>query len=160
MDKLWAPWRINYISTAKKQKGCLFCAAAKSSADKQNLILFRSKSVFAILNKYPYNNGHLMISPYRHIKDLKSFSRGEILDMFSTLNKMQDILKKTLNPDGFNIGINTGGSAGAGIPNHLHTHIVPRWKEDTNFMPVLFETKVISQSLDELYVRLSEKLGR
>ena len=160
MDKLWAPWRINYISTAKKQKGCLFCAAAKSSADKQNLILFRSRSVFAILNKYPYNNGHLMISPYRHIKDLKSFSRGEILDMFSTLNKMQDILKKTLNPDGFNIGINTGGSAGAGIPNHLHTHIVPRWKEDTNFMPVLFETKVISQSLDELYVRLSEKLGR
>lgn len=160
MDKLWAPWRINYISTAKKQKGCLFCAAAKSSADKQNLILFRSKSVFAILNKYPYNNGHLMISPYRHIRDLGSFTRQEILDMFSTLSKMQDILKKTLNPDGFNIGINSGGSAGAGIPNHLHTHIVPRWKEDTNFMPVLFETKIISQSLDELYVRLSEKLGR
>ena len=80
--------------------------------------------------------------------------------MFSTLSKMQGLLKKTLNPDGFNIGINSGGSAGAGIPNHLHTHIVPRWKEDTNFMPVLFETKVISQSLDELYVRLSEKLGR
>lgn len=160
MDKLWAPWRTNYISTAKKQKGCLFCAAAKSPADKQNLTLFRSKSVFAILNKYPYNNGHLMISPYRHIKDLGSFSRGEILDMFSTLNKMQDILKKALNPDGFNIGINAGCSAGAGIPNHLHMHIVPRWKEDTNFMPVLFETKIISQSLDELYVRLSKKLGR
>ncbi len=160
MNKLWAPWRISYISNAKKQKGCIFCAAAKSNADKKNLVLFRSGSVFAILNKYPYNNGHLMVSPYRHIKDLKSFTRQEILDMFSTLNKMQDILRQTLKPDGFNIGINAGSSAGAGIPDHLHTHIVPRWKEDTNFMPVLFDTKIISQSLDELYVRLSNKLGR
>lgn len=160
MDKLWAPWRISYISNAKKQKGCIFCAAAKSRADKKNLVLFRSRSVFAILNKYPYNNGHLMISPYRHIKDLKSFSQEEILDMFSTLNKMQDILRQTLKPDGFNIGINAGRSAGAGIPDHLHMHIVPRWREDTNFMPVLFDTKIISQSLDELYVRLSNKLGR
>ncbi|HLD40705.1 MAG TPA: HIT domain-containing protein [Candidatus Omnitrophota bacterium] len=160
MDKLWAPWRINYISNAKKQKGCLFCRTSKSSLDRKNLIILRSRHVFVMLNKFPYNNGHLMAAPYRHIKDLKSLTQEEILDMFSTLNNIQDILKKTLNPAGFNIGINAGRSAGAGIPGHLHIHIVPRWKEDTNFMPVVFDTKIISQSLDELYDKLSKKLGR
>lgn len=160
MDKLWAPWRISYISTAKEQKGCLFCRTSKSSFDRKNLIILRSRHVFVMLNKFPYNSGHLMVSPYRHIKDLKSFTNEEILDMFSTLSKMQDILKETLNPDAFNVGINIGRGAGAGIPGHLHIHIVPRWREDTNFMPVVFNTKIISQSLNALYAKLSKKLGR
>lgn len=158
MDKLWAPWRIHYISGAKKQKGCLFCKASRKKADRRNLVVSRSKHSFSILNKFPYNNGHIMICPYRHIKDFSDFKNAEILDFFALANRMQKSLKEALNPDGFNLGINMGRAAGAGIAHHLHLHIVPRWKEDTNFMPVVFDTKVISQSLDELYEKLYQRV--
>ena len=158
MDKLWAPWRMQYISNAKKQKGCLFCRVREERNDRKNLLLFRSRHVFSILNKFPYNNGHLMIAPYRHIKDLGKLRSDEILDLFSVLNKMQGLLKELLKPGGFNIGINSGAVAGAGIPSHIHVHIVPRWKEDTNFMPVVSDTKVISQSLEQLYAQLHKKI--
>ena len=158
MDKLWAPWRIRYITIAKQQKGCLFCRVMKEKNDKGNLLLFRSTHVFVILNKFPYNNGHVMIVPYRHVKDLEKLRNEEILDLFSAMNRAQKVLKETLKPDGFNIGMNIGSTAGAGIPSHVHVHIVPRWKEDTNFMPVLFDTKIISQSLEELYGQLYKRI--
>lgn len=158
MDKLWAPWRINYISVAKKAKGCLFCRVSREASDRKNLVLLRSEHVFCILNKFPYNNGHLMLSPYRHIRNLSQLNNGEILDLFSTLNKVQSLLKKMLKPDGFNLGMNLGRVSGAGIPGHLHLHVVPRWKEDTNFMPVLFDTKVVSQSLEALYEKLHKRI--
>lgn len=158
MDKLWAPWREKYIAQSNKAKECLFCKVSKEKSDRKNLIVMRSKYAFCLLNKFPYNNGHLMLSPYRHLKDFSGLHNDETLDLFSTLNKMQSLLKEVLSPDGFNIGMNIGKVSGAGIPNHMHIHIVPRWKEDTNFMPVLFETKIISQSLEVLYDKLYERI--
>jgi ATP adenylyltransferase len=152
MDKLWAPWRINYVQ-GKKAKGCLFCAAAKS-AGKKDYFVFKTGYSFCLLNIFPYNNGHLMVAPRRHVKDLGKLKEAEILDLAKALVKAQKLLAKVLRPDGFNIGINSGSVAGAGIPGHLHIHIVPRWKGDTNFMPVLAQTKIISQSLDELHKKL------
>lgn len=156
MDRLWAPWRIRYICAAKKARGCLFCKVSRQKSDRNNLIVARSKYVFSILNKFPYNNGHIMVCPYRHIKDLGRLEEPELIDFVAAANKMQAMLKKVLRPDGFNLGVNIGRVAGAGIANHLHLHIVPRWKEDTNFMPVVFDTKVISQSLEELYEKLRQ----
>jgi len=161
MDKLWAPWRISYIKKSDKaKKGCLFCKVAKEKADKKNLVVLRCAHTFCILNKFPYNNGHLMVCPYRHIKNFGDLKNCEIVDLFATLNRVQSILKKMLKPDGFNIGANIASSAGAGIPNHLHLHVVPRWKEDTNFMPVIFNTKIISQSLQELYAQLHRRIRK
>lgn len=160
MDRLWAPWRINYISAAKRAKGCLFCRISKQArtADRKNLIVRRSEHVFCVLNKFPYNNGHLMFAPYRHIRSLSQLNNGEILDLFSTLNKIQALLREVLKPDGFNLGMNLGGASGAGIPGHLHLHVVPRWREDTNFMPALFDTKVVPQSLESLYEKLHKRI--
>lgn len=160
MDKLWAPWREEYIVQSKKKMGCLFCRVSGEKRDRKNLVIMRSKYAFGILNKFPYNNGHLMVCPYRHLKDFGNLNNDETLDLFSTLNRMQSLLKEVLSPDGFNIGINIGRVSGAGIPNHIHIHIVPRWQEDTNFMPVLFDTKIISQSLEVLYDKLYERIRR
>lgn len=153
MDRLWAPWRLGYIQS-KKEKKCIFCKSKKSKT--KNYIIIKNKYSFAILNKYPYNNGHVLVAPLRHIKDTSSLNNKEIIDIFKTLNETKNILNKVLKPDGFNIGINISGLAGAGIVEHLHIHIVPRFKGDTNFMPVIFNTKIISQSLDDLYKRLKK----
>jgi ATP adenylyltransferase len=165
MDKLWAPWRINYIKASakknggsantcggKKQKACIFCKSRTWRA--KNYIIVNNRYSFAILNKYPYNNGHILVAPRRHIKDITNLKDAEIIDIFKTLREVKIILTKVLRPNGFNIGINISAVAGAGITGHLHIHIVPRWKGDTNFMPVIYNTKIISQSLDELYKRL------
>ncbi len=152
MDKLWAPWRIKYVQ-AKRTKGCLFCSAAKSAKAKDYFI-FATGHSFCLLNIFPYNNGHLMVAPKRHVKDLDKLNPEEALDLIKALVLAKKLLVKVLRPEGFNIGINSGSVAGAGIPGHLHVHIVPRWKGDTNFMPVLGQTKIISQSLEELYKRL------
>ena len=150
MDRLWAPWRIKYVSSSTR-KGCIFCKAFKEKKDYSNLIILRSKHCFVILNIYPYNNGHVMIVPNRHIKDLEKLSKDEILDLTATMIKTKNIIKDILRPDGFNIGINIGKVAGAGVESHLHIHIVPRWNGDTNFMPIINNTKVIPQSLKDLY---------
>lgn len=147
MDKLWAPWRSKFVRM-KKKKGCIFCLKEKENADK--FIIEKSKFSFALLNIYPYNNGHVMVSPYRHIKDLKGLNDAELLDIIKLARKMQALLEKKLKPHGFNIGINTGKVAGAGYRGHVHVHIVPRWNGDTNFMPLIGNTKVIPQSLKEL----------
>lgn len=147
-EKLWAPWRINYIRNCR-QKKCIFCSGAK--APRKKFVIMKTTHSIAMLNIFPYNNGHIMVSPLRHKKGLELLSDSEILDLFCTVNKIKALLEKILKPDGFNIGINLGKSAGAGITGHLHIHIVPRWTGDTNFMPVLYNTKIISQSLDQLY---------
>jgi ATP adenylyltransferase len=159
MDKLWAPWRISYIRKSKKEKGCLLCKIVKLKfKDNQNLVVLRSKFSISILNKFPYNNGHLMICPKAHKKDFKQLSQTEILDLMNLLVKSQKLLDAVLSPQGYNIGSNLGTVAGAGIDKHLHIHIVPRWKGDTNFMPVTSKTKVVSQSLEELLRQLRKKI--
>ena len=143
-----------------KKSGCLFCRAHKSKNDKKNRVVFRSSHCFVILNTFPYNNGHLMVVPYRHIDDPQKLTDSEMLDINKTTNKMVSILKKSLKPSGFNIGLNIGKYAGAGIEKHIHTHVVPRWLGDTNFMPALSDTRVIPQSLDALYKALKAHLKK
>nr|MBU1328791.1 HIT domain-containing protein [Candidatus Omnitrophota bacterium] len=152
MNILWAPWRNKFV-TIRKIKGCIFCI--KGQKDKDSFIIKKSIYSFAMLNIYPYNNGHIMVSPFRHVKDLKGLNDAELLDIIKLTRDMQVLLEKKLKPHGFNIGINTGKVAGAGYKDHLHIHIVPRWKGDSNFMPVIADTKVMPQSLEELYELLS-----
>lgn len=134
--------------------------AQKSRADKKNLVVFRSRFCFVMLNLFPYNNGHLMISPLRHIRDISKLKDEEVLDLIKTVALMQKMLDKCIKPQGYNIGINNGRAAGAGIRGHLHIHIVPRWQGDVNFMPVISRTKVISQSLCELYNLLQKEITK
>jgi len=155
MDKIWAPWRKEYI-LQKKMKGCIFCTMPKEDRDRENYIIKRTKSSFAMLNTYPYNNGHLMVSPYKHTPDLSGLTNAELIDLMDLLKLSQRLLRKVLKPAGFNIGINIGKSSGAGFTDHLHVHIVPRWQGDTNFMPVISDTKIVSESLDSLYRRLKD----
>jgi ATP adenylyltransferase len=152
MDRLWAPWRLEYVQ-GKRKKGCIFCAAAKKPGLKDHLV-FKSRHSLCLLNIFPYNNGHLMVAPLRHLRDIDKLSECEALDLFRALNTAKKILQQVLKPQGYNIGINLSAVAGAGIPGHMHIHIVPRWQGDTNFMPVLNGTKIISQSLAELKKRL------
>ena len=150
MNKLWAPWRMDYIRTPKED-GCVFCKKHQSTKDRENLLLFRGEESFVLMNLYPYSNGHLMISPYKHTSntnDISSIGNQEI--MFLT-NKSMEIIKNIMGADGFNIGANLGKAAGAGIEEHLHFHIVPRWIGDTNFMPVVGNTKVIVEGLQETW---------
>jgi len=148
MEKLWAPWRMEYI-LQEKPSGCIFCDKPKQDRDRENLILHRGAGCFVIMNFYPYNNGHLMIVPYRHIADLAALTAAEQSEMMTLLGRCTTILTQQLKPHGFNIGMNLGRTAGAGIDDHLHFHIVPRWNGDTNFMPVTGHTKVLSQGLQE-----------
>ena len=152
MDNLWAPWRIRYISRIKKGKRCIFCSAKAKNAKRGPV--FKTRHSVCMLNLFPYNNGHLMVSPLRHVSQPELLSDAESLDLFKTMTKAKRLLNKVLKPDGFNIGINIGRAAGAGIAGHLHIHIVPRWVGDSNFMPVIHNTKIISQSLEELSRRL------
>jgi len=155
---LWAPWRITYLkSFGKKSKGCLFCRAARSQKDGSNYVFLRSKHAIGILNIFPYNNGHMMIAPQRHVNTLDLLKNEELCDIMEQVRVTTRRLDKILKPEGYNIGINIGRAAGAGIDRHLHVHIVPRWNGDTNFMPVCAGTKVISQSLGALYRQLCGK---
>ena len=150
MDRLWAPWRIDYIKS-EKEKGCIFCDKPEEGDDRSMLILHRGENSFVIMNLYPYNNGHLMIAPYQHTDSthkLNSSSRSEIMEL---ADQAMTIQKNIMNADGFNYGANIGYSGGAGIADHIHFHIVPRWTGDTNFMPVLGHTKVQMQGLQETY---------
>jgi ATP adenylyltransferase len=151
MDKLWAPWRVKYLRNPKQGR-CIFCKGRSSKS--RDYLIFKTDYATAMLNLFPYNNGHLLISPLRHVSRLDQLKPQEALGLFSALTKAQALLDKVLKPQGYNIGINLSRSAGAGITGHLHIHLVPRWVGDTNFMPVLTKTKVISQSLDELYKQL------
>lgn len=157
---MWAPWRKTYLrSSSNKRSGCLFCSLLREKKDKRNLVLFRSAHHAVILNRYPYNNGHLMIVPKRHIACLSQMNALEKAEFFEVLDHTMKALQKAMKPHGFNLGMNLSDIAGAGIPDHVHWHIVPRWKGDVNFMPVVAGTKVISESLESAYEALSRALA-
>lgn len=161
MNKLWAPWRLEYIVSVDKEKdGCIFCDLPKEDSDKKNLIVYRDEYCFIILNKYPYNNAHVMVVPYEHKSDLLELSDNILLNTQQVTKKVVKVIKELMNPHGFNIGINIGRPAGAGIDEHLHYHIVPRWNGDTNCMPVLANTKVISEALDQTWEKLHKALNK
>jgi len=144
---------MNYINKKTKER-CIFCRIYNEKRDIKNFVVFRTSYCFAVLNTFPYNNGHTLVLPNRHIKTLEAMTDQELLDINKSLVRMEKILKKVLNPKGFNIGVNIGKTSGAGIDNHIHFHIVPRWPGDTNFMPITASTKIISQSLKELYQQM------
>ena len=157
--RLWAPWRRAYL-LHQRSAGCIFCAARRSHADRRHHVVARGDAVFTLLNRYPYNNGHVMIAPYRHIGTLDHLRPAEWGELLTMAQRVVERLTRGLRPHGFNVGLNLGRAAGAGILGHLHLHVVPRWAGDTNFMPVLGHTKVISQSLDEVYRLLTSPDGR
>ncbi len=160
MKTLWAPWRIRYIESPKP-KGCFICEAAEAKDDKVGYVIYRGKHSFILMNLYPYNPGHLMVATYRHVGNLDDLSEDELFELMKLTRFSIKILNKAFNPQGFNIGINLGSVAGAGIEDHIHIHVVPRWLGDTNFMPILADVKVIPQALEETYeklVKIAKKL--
>jgi ATP adenylyltransferase len=166
VDHLWAPWRLAYV-TAPKDKppapgggadDCFICRGLAGADDRANLLVHRTAASAVVLNRFPYNNGHLLVAPTAHKAGLADLTPDELLDLQLTLRAMMGILEKRMKPDGFNVGLNLGRVAGAGLPGHLHWHVVPRWNGDNNFMPVLTDTRVISQSLDALYDLIAEEL--
>jgi len=159
MKRLFCPWRIKYI-TSEKEKECIFCKKPSENRDEENLILLRGKFNFIILNLYPYNNGHLMVVPYEHTNDITKLSIEVLTEMMELLQISVEALKETMKPHGFNIGFNIGEVAGAGIAEHLHMHVVPRWSGDTNFMFVFGETKVIPEDLQSTYKKLRPALEK
>jgi ATP adenylyltransferase len=147
MERLWAPWRMEYI-TAEQRPGCLFCRVLQDPNDKDaELVVWRPPGAIVLLNKFPYNPGHTMVAPAAHQGELDNLDETQSADLMRALKKTVTILRGALNPEGFNIGANTGRAAGAGIPDHVHFHVVPRWNGDTNFMPVLAEVKVVNEHL-------------
>lgn len=154
MKQLWAPWRMKYIASFKKEHACIFCAAARSKNDTKRYVLQRNKTCFSLLNIFPYNNGHIMVAPYLHAAHLHDLDMETRADLLTLVSESQGTLQKAFNPEGFNIGINVGRVGGAGIVDHIHVHIVPRWNGDTNFMPVIGGTKIVSQGLEDTYKAL------
>ena len=162
MEKLWAPWRYEYIKkiASENQNVCLFCKVVSENNDDKNLIVYRGNKVYIMLNRYPYNNGHLMVIPYNHFSEISMLSDEEMFEMMKLLSFSVKVLKDNFNSEGFNVGLNLGKTAGAGIDDHIHIHIVPRWNGDTNFMPVVGDTKVISQSLEESWKILKNEFEK
>lgn len=160
MEKLWAPWRGKYVKNVGKVKGCFLCEHLKLKDACKSLVLYKGKHSFIILNRFPYNNGHLMIAPNKHLKNLEDLSDEEANEIFSLVRKIIPILKKAYRPQGFNVGINLGACAGTSVEAHLHLHIVPRWEGDTNYMPVIGETKIIPESLQESYKIIKNEIRK
>lgn len=158
MNILWAPWRVGYVM-GPKGEGCFLCEAPAAGDDPARLILHRSRRVFLVLNSFPYNSGHLMVAPLRHVARPEQLDAEERLDLMDTVILAIRVLETALRPDGFNVGLNLGRAAGAGLEPHLHVHVVPRWVGDTNFMPVLADVKVLPQHLAATYEQLHEALG-
>ena len=156
MDHLWTPWRRAFVegATADALTACFLCAAPAAHDDRANLILMRAERAYVLLNLYPYNSGHLMIAPYAHTGDLATLDSSAAQEMMALTQRSVAVLQQAYRPQGFNIGMNLGKPAGAGVPDHLHVHVVPRWSGDTNFMPVVAETKVLPETLDQTYARL------
>lgn len=163
METLHAPWRIDYILAPKPPLGdgeeSIFTRIARSSDDEGNLILCRDKTCFALLNSYPYTGGHLMVVPYKQTADFDNLTEGELADLLKLTRRCQGALRKVMKPDGFNIGANLGRVAGAGIVEHLHLHVVPRWNGDTNFMPVLASATVVPEALKDIAAKLRAALA-
>src|SRR5258708_2728003 len=155
MDRLWSPWRYQYVSKSGPVAGCIFCIKSSENRDTENHILYRGKWNFVILNLYPYSTGHLMIAPYEHIATLEAASEPAIHEMMELARTAEIHLREVYSPHGFNIGMNLGESAGAGVPGHIHMHVLPRWAGDTNFMTTVGETRVLPETLDVTYQKLN-----
>lgn len=162
MDNLHAYWRMDYVSVPKEDSEVKnpFVSLPRMGDDRKALIVRRSTSVYLVLNKYPYNAGHLLVVPYREVARLSDLDGEERVDFLDVIIFAQDLLERTLHPDGFNVGMNLGMDAGAGIPRHLHCHVVPRWKADVNFMPVIAKTRVLPEALDVMWEKLSEEVSK
>lgn len=156
MDQLWAPWRMSYVTDTQPSNGCVFCCreGEGESCDRERLILWRGKQAFVMMNRYPYNCGHLLIAPFRHTASLAALDIEAQMEIFGLILLSQQVLHQAMAPHGYNIGMNLGTVAGAGIADHLHLHVVPRWGGDTNFMTVLAEVRTIPQHLDETCANL------
>ncbi len=159
MEQIWAPWRMEYIRMAKPDR-CILCDKPEEAKDEANRILYHGKFNFVMMNNYPYNPGHILIAPYRHVDGLEKLTAAELHEHADITKKCIQILKKAFNPSGFNIGVNMGQVAGAGIADHVHSHIVPRWQGDTNFMPVVGDVRVIPEAVDETYRQLKPLFNR
>jgi ATP adenylyltransferase len=157
MKRLWAPWRMEYILSEEKHKKCLFCdiSGAGKSKDKKNLVLYRGKECFVLMNRYPYNNGHVMVVPYCHTPTFEGLKDTVLFDFIKIIDRSVTALKCAINPDGFNMGLNFGKVAGAGVEQHMHFHIVPRWTGDTDSMPIISEMRVMPEHLNKTYSKLS-----
>jgi ATP adenylyltransferase len=155
-DILYSPWRLQYV-LSKKSEECIFCVKPSEDNDKKHLILYRSESCFVIMNIFPYNNGHLMVVPNKHVPTLNGLNKEEINDLFETVQLCENVITKVYSPDGMNIGMNLGKAAGAGIDEHIHVHIVPRWNGGVNFMSAIGGTRVIPESFDQAYSKLKEQ---
>lgn len=162
MERIFAPWRMSYLrgEQPEAREGCIFCWKPQEDRDRENLILERSRHCFVIMNLYPYSNSHLMVVPYRHTAELADLGDDELLDCQRTLRRTVQVVGESVKPQGFNLGMNIGRAGGAGIEAHLHWHVVPRWLGDTNFMTVTGDTKVISEAIDEGWVRLRAAFDR
>jgi ATP adenylyltransferase len=155
VDRLWTPWRRAFVeSNADQATECFLCAGPKAGDDRAKLILWRANTVYVLLNMYPYNSGHLMVAPYAHTGDLAHLDGDVASELMRATQRSVDVLQQAYRPDAFNVGMNLGKAAGAGVPDHLHVHVVPRWNGDTSFMLVVSETKVLPESLDQTYDRL------
>lgn len=154
MNHLWSPWRMTYIEKHKNEEGCVFCSALGQLDSPENLIIDRGQRAFIILNRYPYTSGHLMVVPYQHLPSLEGLDPGTLTEMMELAVSSTRVLEKVYNAQGFNIGINLGEAAGAGITDHVHLHVVPRWFGDTNFMSSLGQTRVLPETLEDTYWRI------
>ncbi|NLV72090.1 MAG: HIT domain-containing protein [Actinobacteria bacterium] len=159
MERLWAPWRLQYV-TQEKPGGCVFCDKPLQRDDRAAYIVHRGELAYVILNAYPYNNGHAMVAPFAHISNFEELPPDTLNEMMELAQRCTRALKLGFHPDGLNLGFNLGAAAGAGIKDHLHFHLVPRWSGDTNFMPVLSDVRVIPQSLDQTYAQLVEAFAQ
>lgn len=155
MDRLWSPWRYHYVSTVSPGDECIFCAKAREDRDEENLILMRGRLNYALLNLFPYTTGHLMITPYRHVAQLEDLTDEESFELFEMTRQAVRCLRSVYRPQGFNLGMNLGECAGAGIAGHLHMHVLPRWTGDANFMTTIAETRVMPEDLRETWRKLS-----
>ena len=154
MDHLWSPWRYKYIASADRQEGCVFCRIEQEHKDAENYLVYRARLNFIILNLFPYTSGHLMIVPYEHVASLASVNEATTAEMIQLAKRAQLALEAEYNPDGFNIGMNLGRSAGAGVADHIHLHVVPRWSGDANFVSIVGETRVLPEDLETTRAKL------
>jgi ATP adenylyltransferase len=159
MDYLWTPWRYRYIADSGKDIGCIFCDAVAANDDEKSQIVLRGATCFVILNRYPYTSGHVMVVPYAHVADLAAADPETLAEMMRIAQRVQMALKQTYHPDGFNLGMNLGRAAGAGVTGHLHLHVLPRWSGDANFMTVVGETRVEPEDLTTTYEKLRKALN-
>jgi ATP adenylyltransferase len=160
MDYLWTPWRYAYVTSTEKTGGCIFCDAVKTGDDAKALIVYRGQHCFVILNAYPYTPGHVMIVPYAHLDELRKLPPEAANEMMQLSQRMESVLRELYHPDGINLGMNIGKAAGAGVAGHIHMHVLPRWVADANFMSVVGETRILPETLEETWKRMTAAMRK